>query len=435
MGSGISKVAISSNDNIAALVTKADQAGDDLARGDIAVAISRIISNNPAAADKFATDKAAAALIKIKNETVDGNIKATITGIIDEITKNNLDPKINIPFADPTVKPRLTKLYNAAQKSQEGSFPYIQKLLFRYLTNNVSDRGDLKYLLAMANPLIDTLIENPQHLTWTDNLASQFLAACVNQPQAGLSEIYAMMAIAQANNITEKLTAAKHLILIEEVKKYIVTLPQDQKIASGIEIEAGNALIRDVHAKLLTEKIITKPFYGISAHIAYEASLLGWITPEKVDAAYRTVKSAMEEDISVTATRLCEGANREVWIEIAFPEEVAKMKKVHSKQKGFLGHVAEIKGAENKGEKLSEILADLTGEDLDSFKEYYKTRKDEDLTSTNAEWKQLEDMHAREIATMVQKLTIKAIAQRPAAIISEAVAASPGQKLPPAQKH
>ncbi len=145
----------------------------------------------------------------------------------------------------------------------------IKTLLHRFLSEGINYRGAnqaatakecIKEIVATTTPVLDIFTQNPDHLKWADEIAKGFLDGCVNQPVAGWSEISAWTSIAQSQEVADKIAATKHLRVFEELSGHVVGLINEgQGPGQGVEVEAGNALFREVHKKLIAEGNIINP--------------------------------------------------------------------------------------------------------------------------------------------------------------------------------
>ena len=290
----------------------------------------------------------------------------------------------------------------------------IKNLLHRYLTEGIGQRGDgvtaspkecLKEIISTTTPILEALTKNPNHLKWADEIAKAYLDGCINQPVAGWSEISAIMSIAQAPTVIEKIEATKHLRVLEGVTNYIATLPQDQKPGVEVEAESGNALFREVHKKLLAEGDIEQPWLGVPKSIAYEGMIKSWLSEARITAAYEQTKTILAEPLEQVVDYLCERSHKETWAEIAFPEQVAEIKVNYAKKMSFLDNAIAAKNGDD---------LDLEGDDevIKEFKAEYLNDDGaikyslEELKTSQAV---LPDAQVEEIATKVKELTLNSI--------------------------
>jgi Leucine-rich repeat (LRR) protein len=195
--------------------------------------------------------------------------------------------------------------------------PSTTELLRRFLDQNIEERGGIKQILQAANPTLDVLERSPNHLKWVDKIAAHHLDGCVNQPVAGWSNISALASIAAAPTMLEKLESAKHLLVNDQVKDFVSKNFSSQ----ALEIEAGNALLREEHAILLSEGVIRKPWLAVPGPIAYEGTVARWST-EKVQEFHEHIKPLLQKTPQEMADFLLDGVHCITWGEINFPEQL-----------------------------------------------------------------------------------------------------------------
>ncbi len=223
---------------------------------------------------------------------------------------------------DKAIKKYTQSNTNVAAPSQ------IKTLLGRYLTENINIRYPdkkkfLKDIAESVMPILKVFTENPNHLEWAEEIAGHYLQGCVNQPVVGWSEISASASMAMQKNTIDKIIASDYLRVLDVVKAYVTELPTDKKPGQAVEVEAGNALFREVHNKLLSEKKIEKPWPAVSQKIANEEIIKTWLTADKITSAYDLAVKELEKPLGDVANYLC-GAKQH-WGKIAFPNEVKKI--------------------------------------------------------------------------------------------------------------
>ena len=172
-------------------------------------------------------------------------------------------------------------------------------------------------------------------------------------------------------NTIDKIIASDYLRVLDVVKAYVA----EQKLGSAVEVEAGNALFREVYNKLLSNNKIKKPWPAVPQKIAYEETIKKWLTEDKITSAYNLAVKELEKSLRDVANYLC-GAKKH-WGKIAFPNEVKKIEESYKVQK----------------EKLMN--------DLD--------QNPHSAVELNNQYKQLELKQQTEIYDKVKKLTDQAI--------------------------
>ncbi len=213
----------------------------------------------------------------------------------------------------------------------------IRELFGRFLTEGVGtrrgsgDRGSILEIIQGVNPVLEFFEANPNSIEWADEVAKNYLSGCVNQPVAGWLEIAAIVAIANKKGATDKINASSQLIALQAITNHIANLPTEEKPGSGVEVEAGNVLFREIHKRLLKDKIIEEPWIAVPSGVRFERfTNAGFLREEvrgkRIEAAYEKVKSALVKSTKEKADFLCEGCYSEIWGQIAFPKEIAAIK-------------------------------------------------------------------------------------------------------------
>lgn len=240
--------------------------------------------------------------------------------------------------------------------------PKTTVLLHRFLSESTGQRGTIKEVVLVTTPVLDVLEQKPKLLKVVEEVAINFLAGCVNQPVAGWSEISALVSIAKASSMVEKVEAAKHLLVNDQIKGFVA----GSHLGIAFEVEAGNALLREVHKKLLKEGDIAKPWLSVPNSIAHEESIRYWLTPEKVQEFYDQIKPLVQKKPLEIIETLCEGVHCKNWGRIVFAPEAEVMEKKCEEEKkslwsviegmaeGYLkeNKLVEFKGLDNKHEKI-----------------------------------------------------------------------------------
>jgi len=102
----------------------------------------------------------------------------------------------------------------------------------------------------------------------------------------------------------EKLEAAKHLLTLDLVKDFVSRNFKSQ----GVEIEAGNALLREEHAILLSEGVIKKPWLAVPGRIAFGQTVESW-AEEKVQEFHEHIMPLLQKTPEEMAYFLLHGVH------------------------------------------------------------------------------------------------------------------------------
>ncbi len=178
-----------------------------------------------------------------------------------------------------------------------------------------------------AKNLLEILEKNPHLLPLVNEISSRFLDGCVNQPVRGWSEISALMAIAAKENFTQKLEATKQVFALDYIAAYV----REEGVGSAVEVEAGNALYREVHKEL------KEPWLGVPGPIAHEGFIKDFLTPDRIKTVARNVKDMNSLTLEELKDRICNSEHNLAWGEICFPAQIQEIKERFKKDLEDLG--------------------------------------------------------------------------------------------------
>jgi len=301
--------------------------------------------------------------------------------------------------------------------------PAAIKTLLHRLTESAVQRGSLGELVATTTPVLDAFTQNPNHLEIADEIAKAYeVDGCINQTVASWLEISAIMSIAMAPETADKIAATKHLRALETIKNYVATLAQDQKPGSNVEVEAGNALFREVHKKLLENQEIENPWLAVPNSIAYEGTIRDWLTEEKINQAYQQTSQILAQTPQQVANYLCEGIHQETWAQIAFPNETNQIKNSYDEEMEFLDAAIEKQSQSQSSQSRLSQSQPIKFNDLNlnpkidepttqllAAKYFNEDGNLKSLPELQDLYQNLPKMRAQEIATKVKELTFEAI--------------------------
>jgi len=236
---------------------------------------------------------------------------------------------------------QITKNYREENPDHTSPSSSITTVLDRFLTEGIGQRSGetnqekrAREIAQSTLPILEILEKNPHLLPLVDKIAGEFLAGCINQPVRGWSEVSALMAIAAQSDILDRLEATKQIFTLDYISGFVRELPKDEKVGEMFEVEAGNALYREVHKMLLGNKTLKEPWLGVPGPISYEQSIRSFLTEERIQRATKEVESQIisltKEDL---AERICESQHNQAWGEICFPKEVKEIKEFYTKQR------------------------------------------------------------------------------------------------------
>jgi len=178
-------------------------------------------------------------------------------------------------------------------------------------------------LSTIANSALqvsEKIKNNPSLLEVLDQSAGNFLDACVNQPVAGFSEIATLAEIASQPDIPSKLEKAKILFAMELIKEEVANLGTGR----SVEVELGNAMLREVHNQLIRNNIITQNWPGIPEGIAYETFIRTHLTEENIDRISLIVKTKLESlnDPKILVEEILTSYHSDFWTKITVDKDI-----------------------------------------------------------------------------------------------------------------
>ena len=236
---------------------------------------------------------------------------------------------------------QITKNYREENPDQTSSSSSITTVLNRFLTEGIGQRSEesnqekrAREIAQSTLPILEILEKNPHLLPLVDKIAGEFLAGCINQPVRGWSEVAALMAIAAQSDISDRLEETKQIFTLDYIAGFVSELPEDQKVGKMFEVEAGNALYREVHKMLVGNKTLKEPWLGVPGPISYEQSIRSFLTEERIQSVTERVQSQIISLPKETlAQRICESQHNQAWGEICFFEEVKEINEYYAKQR------------------------------------------------------------------------------------------------------
>ncbi len=218
---------------------------------------------------------------------------------------------------------------------------------------------NLVKLVSSLNSSLKALEQNPNLLPLFDQIAAPFLGTGFNSSVRGWMEISSLAAIANQEGIENKLEAAKQILTLDFVTKFIRELPltdgqlvdnaeatnilyADADIVNvGVEatnilhldadivgVEATNILFRAIHNKLKAEGALKNEWNIITEKLYYGSILAATlITPEIIESATRQVaETILSLSSDEVAQRICESRPKKVWGEVLFPTQMAQIR-------------------------------------------------------------------------------------------------------------
>ena len=194
-----------------------------------------------------------------------------------------------------------------ASISHREFYPVLH-LFHRYMSESVVERGGIDKLVASLVPLSQDIMLNPAMLKSLNDVASDYLEACVNQPVAGMSDLALLVNIHLAPDIISKLECARALMVLHLVRDRV----RDFKV-SAVEAELANAMYREVYLRLKAEGDLTQDWQGIPDGVAYERIVKKLLTDTNIDRIYEEAKQVLAQPLEKVADYLFEWQFAELW--------------------------------------------------------------------------------------------------------------------------
>ncbi len=322
------------------------------------------MAQTPSTKKVFATEETKTALLKILSKTTDERVKEGLRPLITDTTI--LIPQLKLEAA--------IESYKTINPDQSVPRPRaIKTLLDRFLTEKIDQRGEsqqepieeaLEKIANSTKPVLEAFFQEPNYLKWADEIAKAYaLAGCVNQPVRGWQEISAWLSIAQALDTIDKIKASKHLMVLDKMDYVTKKLVKESNSGMArVEVEAGNALFRQVHKKLLLNKDISEPWPGVPNLIAYEGTITTWLTKKRIEEAYEEAKATLRQKPKEVASYLARSHHSGTWGLVAFPKELEEIDKKYVEKMELLSgdDEAQISLVKEKEVTVIQTIIDLS---------------------------------------------------------------------------
>ena len=176
--------------------------------------------------------------------------------------------------------------------SDHANYPVLS-LMHRFMNESLDYRGGVNKVIESILPIIEQISENPSILEFIDPIAQNYLAACVDQPVAGVVIIANIAEIDKQTSLQEKIDQSKFLFLVNKINEECVKLARELGVGKEVEVEFANAMLKQVNDKLIASGDISKPIPGTPDGISYEDTVKSYLSDENIEKIYQEVKSAL----------------------------------------------------------------------------------------------------------------------------------------------
>lgn len=200
----------------------------------------------------------------------------------------------------------------------------IPKVLKRYLSENIDDRGGYQTVFESIEPLLRFIQQNPQHLNWVKEIMAHGDQGCVNQPVTATMECVAFMSVIESKDV-QKISATRMIYAMDHIRNMVAeeshknSKNHHQAVGAEVEVEAGNASL------IMVNKEGGFNWPGVPQNIAYEGCVSSWIS------SHHDQLSAITKEINNTSNiKLTEFACHKhdydfLLFKEIFPEEFAQI--------------------------------------------------------------------------------------------------------------
>ena len=245
-------------------------------------------------------------------------------------------------------------------------------LFHRYMSESVEERGGMNKVIESIISVAQGIKDHPQILESIDKVSREYLDACVNQPVAGFTEVANLVNISQQKNIPLKLGASRAIMCINLIRSETVKL----KVGEGVEVELVNAMLMKVHEKLLLNKDISTKWPGVPDGVAYQGTIRGHLTDDKINSIYKQVQEELEKPLSDVANFMYEGVLQDFWMKQVLTEEQMKSIEITKLRE----KICNTEPTEPNSSSLTELCASLEKKEL----EFRKDLLEQSMKKTNA---------------------------------------------------
>jgi hypothetical protein len=250
--------------------------------------------------------------------------------------------------------------------SDQTNYPTLT-LFHRYMGESVESRGGMSKVIESIISVAQSITDNPQILESIDEVSKGYLAACVNQPVAGFTEVANLVNISKQTDIPSKLEASRAIMCINLIRSEIKKL----KVGEGVEAELANAMLMKVHEKLLLIGDISNKWPGVPDGVAYQGAIKNQLTGGNINSIYSKVRQELRQSLENVANFMCEGNLQDFWMKQVLDEEDMKKPDIITQLRD------EIYSTDpNEDTKLLESSERLRAEEL-NFRTYLLTKSKE----------------------------------------------------------
>ncbi len=247
--------------------------------------------------------------------------------------------------------------------NDEAKYPTL-KLIHRFSSESLESRGGFDQIERDCVKVAEFTKDNPKMLKVFNEIATEHLVNCINQPVAGMLKIANIVEIAKKENFEEKIETAKGLLVYEAIKEWTQINIGNH---TGTEVEHFNVLVIEINKKLLEEGVIQKSLQGVPNDIHARVFTEGRINPELIDTAYRYVLDNLQQEKVVDL--LCSPTYQEFWsMQVLYETKITEIRKPYEDMKKSLDEKitnleatdTEIQGLKDKEAETKEAIRTIS---------------------------------------------------------------------------
>ncbi|NDB60888.1 hypothetical protein EB001_20950, partial [bacterium] len=194
----------------------------------------------------------------------------------------------------------------------------IDRILQESLAN-IEGGVNFSHLASLRSkilPFVEALRADPSMFKIIDETSSGYLAACVNQPLAGFTEIANLVHIKTLPDIYEKIQAMRVVMACEEIKSNVRAIVTAANIPH-VEVELVNAMLREVNTRLSPDQ----RWPGVPEIVPHQATIQQHLTEENIARISGIVKErCFDIRDKMVADFACNSAIQDFWASVTLAE-------------------------------------------------------------------------------------------------------------------
>lgn len=249
--------------------------------------------------------------------------------------------------------------------------PYsLLKLLTHYRSDCLDDRGNVGDLEKTINPILDFFEKDVRHFHWAENLASHYLAGCINQATHGWLEIIGWAQFAQ-NQAEARLESLRFLAALYKVRYHIGC---DSRVPVNLRPEAMLILLRGIAHILQREKVLPYEWHCLPVLIPNEhadnPNFQQWLAEQHQEQTLFSLATSINTLTPRNMKDFVEGTNyTHIWGPIVCDSSYGQKQQALHQVKEFYGHCLNIaQGIQT----YDEVIAGLCEPFSENFRAFYQ---------------------------------------------------------------